>query len=180
MDMTEKMLSQEYRFEGRIMKARVDMVTLPNGKTATREVCEHVGGVGVLPLDGQGNVVLVRQFRYPYGEALLEIPAGKIDHGPENHRECGERELREETGYTADEMIYMGKSYPSPGFLTEVLHLYCARSLHEGACAPDEDEFVEAVRMPVRELEARIAAGEICDGKTIIAMYKARLAGLLD
>lgn len=180
MDFSEKTLTQSYRFEGRIMKARVDTVELPNGKTAEREVCEHVGGVGVLPVDEDGNVVLVRQYRYPYGVTMLEIPAGKIDHGPEGHLECGVRELREETGYTADRMTYMGEVYPSPGFLTEVLHLYCATGLHRGACEPDEDEFVETVHMPARELEARIGRGEIRDGKTIAAMYKARILGFLE
>ena len=179
MDFTEKMLTSTYHFEGRIMKARVDTVLLPNGREAVREVCEHVGGVGVLPVDADGCAVLVRQFRYPYGETLLEIPAGKIDHGPEGHLACGVRELREETGYTADRMVYMGAVYPSPGFLTEVLHLYCALGLRAGACDPDEDEFVETVRMPFTELERRVACGEIRDGKTVAAVCKARLLGLV-
>lgn len=179
MDFTEKTLTSAYQFEGKIMKARVDTVRLPNGKQAYREVCEHVGGVGVLPIDADGNAILVRQFRYPYGQTLLEIPAGKIDHGPEGHLACGVRELREETGYTADRMIYMGEVYPSPGFLTEVLHLYCALDLHSGECAPDEDEFVETVRMPFAQLEALVASGEIRDGKTVVAVCKARLLGLV-
>lgn len=180
MDFTEKTVSQSYKFRGRIMQARVDMVTLPNGAQATREVCEHVGGVGVLPIDENGDIILVRQYRYPYGATLLEIPAGKIDHGPEGHLSCGVRELREETGYTAEHMVYMGEVYPSPGFLTEVLHLYCATGLHAGRPQPDEDEFVEIVRMPARELEAMIGRGEIRDAKTIAAMYKARILGLLE
>ena len=99
MDMREKQLSHEYFFEGHIMKARLDQVELPNGRTAQREVCEHVGGVGVLPIDRDGNIILVRQFRYPYGEEILEIPAGKMDHGDEEGAAaCGARELREETG----------------------------------------------------------------------------------
>lgn len=179
MDFTEKTLTSAYQFEGRIMKARVDTVLLPNGREAYREVCEHVGGVGVLPIDAEGNAVLVRQFRYPYGEVLLEIPAGKIDQGPEGHLACGIRELREETGYTAGRMIYMGEVYPSPGFLTEVLHLYCALDLQSGACDPDEDEFVETVRMPFAELERLVANGSIRDGKTIAAVCRARLMGLV-
>ncbi len=94
MDMTEKQLSSEYKFRGRIMTARVDEVSLPNGKTAPREVCEHVGGVGVLPIDKDGNVILVRQFRYAFDTELLEMPAGKMDHGPEDAEECGIRELK--------------------------------------------------------------------------------------
>lgn len=179
MDFTEKALTSAYEFEGRIMKARVDTVLLPNGREAIREVCEHVGGVGVLPINAEGDVILVRQFRYPYGQTLLEIPAGKIDRGPEGHLACGARELREETGYTAGRMIYMGEMYPSPGFLTEVLHLYCALDLHSGACDPDEDEFVETVSMPFTELEKLVASGSIRDGKTIAAVCKARLMGLV-
>ena len=97
MDMRETRISGEYFFEGRIMKARVDEVRLPNGKQASREVCEHVGGVGVLPIDRDGNIILVRQFRYPFDTETLEMPAGKMDHGPENAEECGVRELAEET-----------------------------------------------------------------------------------
>lgn len=179
MDFTETTITSAYQFEGRIMKARVDTVRLPNGKEAYREICEHVGGVGVLPIDADGNVILVRQFRYPYRETMLEIPAGKIDHGPEGHLDCGIRELREETGYTAKRMIYMGKIYPSPGFLTEVLHLYCALDLQRGECDPDEDEFVETVSMPFSQLEERIASGDICDAKTITAVCKAHLLGLV-
>ena len=181
MDFTEKKLSEQYYFQGRIMKARVDEVALPGGRRATREGCEHLGGVGILPIDADGEVLLVRQFRYPFGELLLEIPAGKLDHGPgEDHYACGVRELREETGCTADEITYLGCIYPSPGFLTEVTHLYAARGLHAGEMQPDEGEFLELVRIPADELERRIAAGEIRDAKTVAAMYRARLLELLD
>ena len=180
MEFTEKTLTQEYKFKGKIMSARVDDVELPNGRTAYREVCEHVGGVGILPIDAQGKVVLVRQFRYPYGEVIYEIPAGKMDHGPEDAEACGVRELREETGFTAGRMVPLGEIYPSPGFLTEVTHLYAARGLHAGEMQPDEGEFLELVRIPADELERRIAAGEIRDAKTVAAMYRARLLGLLD
>ena len=104
MDMRETRISGEYFFEGRIMKARVDEVRLPNGKQASREVCEHVGGVGVLPIDRDGNIILVRQFRYPFDTETLEMPAGKMDHGPENAEECGVRELAEETGLSVEEI----------------------------------------------------------------------------
>ena len=115
MDMRETRISGEYFFEGRIMKARVDEVRLPNGKQASREVCEHVGGVGVLPIDQDGNIILVRQFRYPFDTETLEMPAGKMDHGPENAEECGVRELAEETGCTAGRIVPLGAMYPSPG-----------------------------------------------------------------
>lgn len=179
MDMREKQLSYEYFFEGKIMKARLDQVVLPDGKKAQREVCEHVGGVGVLPIDRDGNVILVRQFRYPYDTELLEIPAGKLDHGEaENASDCGARELKEETGCTAGRLVPLGAQYPSPGFLTEVVHLFAALDLTEGEMQPDEGEFVEVVRLPIAEVERMIAADEIRDAKTIVAMYRAKLHGL--
>ncbi len=179
MDMTEKTLSQEYHFRGKIVNMRVDQIELPNGRHSIREVCEHVGGVGVLPIDNNGNVILVRQYRYPYACLMLELPAGKLDHGPEDHRACGERELMEETGYSAKSLTYVGTMAPSCGFLTEIVHLYVAKDLVAGACHPDEDEFVETVRYPIAQVEQMIAAGEITDAKTITAMYRARLLGLL-
>ena len=179
MDMTEKTLTQQYHFQGRIMSARVDEIELPNGHRSMREVCEHVGGVGVLPIDAEGNVTLVRQFRYPYGEVIYEIPAGKMDHGPEDAAECGARELREETGLIAGRLVPLGELYPSPGFLTEVVYLYAALDLTPGESQPDEDEFVERVTMPFTELEERILRNEIRDGKTVVAAYRARLKGLI-
>ena len=179
MDMREKQLSYQYFFEGKIMKARLDEVLLPNGRRARREVCEHVGGVGVLPVDRSGNIILVRQFRYPYDTELLEIPAGKLDHGAEDFTACGARELKEETGCTAGRIVPLGAQYPSPGFLPEVVHLFAALDLTEGEMQPDEDEFVEVVRLPIAEVEAMIARDEIRDAKTIVAMYRARLKGLL-
>ena len=178
MDMTEKQLSSEYKFRGRIMTARVDEVSLPNGKTAPREVCEHVGGVGVLPIDKDGNVILVRQFRYAFDTKLLEMPAGKMDHGPEDAEECGIRELKEETGCTAGRIVPLGAIYPSPGFLTEVTYLFAALDLTEGEMQPDEDEFVEVVRLPITEVEKMIERDEIRDAKTVAAMYRAKLKNL--
>ncbi len=178
MDMREKQLSSEYFFKGHIMKARLDEVSLPNGKTAPREICEHLGGVGVLPIDRDGNVILVRQFRYAFDAELLEIPAGKMDHGPEDAAECGKRELKEETGCTAGRFVPLGAMYPSPGFLTEVTYLFAALDLEEGEMQPDEDEFVEVVRLPLAEAAAMIERDEIRDAKTIAAMYRAKLKGL--
>ena len=178
MDMRETRISGEYFFEGRIMKARVDEVRLPNGKQASREVCEHVGGVGVLPIDRDGNIILVRQFRYPFDTETLEMPAGKMDHGPENAEECGVRELAEETGCTAGRIVPLGAMYPSPGFLTAVTYLFAALDLTEGETHPDEDEFVETVRLPIAEVERLIAEDRLRDAKTIAAMYRARLKNL--
>jgi len=179
MNMKETELSRKYFFKGKIMAARLDEARLPDGKTALREVCEHVGGVGVLPIDSNGNVILVRQFRYPFGMELLELPAGKLDHGEnEDIADCGARELKEETGCTAGRLVPLGKMYPSPGFLTEVTYLFAGLDLTEGEMHPDEGEFVELVRLPIAEVEKLIERGELNDGKTITAMYRARLKGL--
>lgn len=179
MEMREKTLSQEYHFKGHIMAARLDQVELPNGHTAAREVCEHLGGVGVLPIDKDGNIVLVRQYRYPYDEIMLEIPAGKLDHGDdEDAADCGLRELKEETGCMAGRIVPLGCIYPSPGFLTEVVHLFAALDLTDGEMQPDEDEFVEVVRLPIAEVEAMAERNEIRDAKTLVALYRAKLKGL--
>lgn len=179
MDFYEKTLRQEYQFRGGIMRVRVDEIELPDGRPSLREVCEHVGGVGVLPIDADGNVVLVRQFRYPYGEVIYEIPAGKLDHGPaEDVEACGRRELKEETGFTAGRMIALGVLYPSPGFLDEVVHLYAALDLTPGECAPDEGEFVEHELIPFSVMTNMIEQNQIRDAKTIVAAYRAQLKGL--
>lgn len=180
MNFVEKTVSKDYKFHGRIITVRVDEALLPNGEPCVREVCEHPGGVGILPLGEDGTVTLVRQYRYPYGEVILEIPAGKMDQGPEGHLACGLRELKEETGLSAKEMIYLGEIWPSPGFMDERLHLYCAKGLSQGETHPDADEFVEVVRMPLHELKARILSGEIKDAKTVAAVGKIVMMGLAE
>lgn len=178
MDMTEKQLSSEYKFRGRIMTARVDEVSLPNGKTAPREVCEHVGGVGVLPIDKDATLFLCGSSAMRSTPSCSKCPAGKMDHGPEDAEECGIRELKEETGCTAGRIVPLGAIYPSPGFLTEVTYLFAALDLTEGEMQPDEDEFVEVVRLPIAEVEKMIERDEIRDAKTVAAMYRAKLKNL--
>lgn len=170
--LTEKTLSEEYLYKGKILCLRRDRAQLPNGRVASREVVEHPGGVGVLALDDQNNVFLVRQFRYPYGEILTEIPAGKLTPG-EDPLEAGKRELREETGLTADEYISLGKLYPSPGYTDEVIHLYLARSLHFGEQQPDDDEFLRVVKLPFAQAVQRVLSGALPDSKTQAAVLKA-------
>ena len=175
MDLTEKTLESTTIFEGKIMTVLLDKAELPNGNTAAREVCVHPGGVGVLPLEEDGTVTLVRQYRYPFHELLLEIPAGKLDHGAEDQELAARRELSEETGLVAGEMIYLGKMYASPGFCTEVLHMYLARNLKQADCHPDEDEFLDIVKMPFEELLEQVMAGEIADAKTVATTLKTKL-----
>lgn len=168
----EKTLDQRCVFCGKILSLRVDTVELENQKTATREVVEHPGGVCVLPLDDNGNVTLVRQFRYPYMEELLELPAGKRSAG-EDPLECGKRELTEETGLTAENYTSLGELYPSPGYLNEVIYLYLATGLTHVGQSLDEDEFLDVCTLPLREAVDMVLDGRIKDAKTGIALLKA-------
>ena len=173
LDMTEKTLTTQEVYCGRIIRVRRDEVLLPNGNTSVREVVEHPGGVGILALEDDGSVLLVRQYRYAFGRTLLEIPAGKREKG-EEPLTTARRELREETGATADEWLSMGSLIASPGCYDEVLYLYLARGLHFGDTHPDEDEFLSLERMPLEELAERCMNGEITDAKTVCAALKAK------
>jgi ADP-ribose pyrophosphatase len=171
--LVEETLSSQVLFQGKIVTLRKDVALLENGKTADREVVEHPGGVCVLPLEPDGTVYTVRQFRYPFGRVVEELPAGKLD-GPEDHRLAAARELSEEIGAQAGELIYLGELLMSPGFCDEVLHMYLARDLRHGEQHPDEDEFLEVVRTPLDTLVERALAGELTDAKTIALLLKAK------
>lgn len=174
MELTERMLSREELFRGRIVTLHVDTVALPNGETATREVVDHPGGVAVLPLDGENQVLTVTQYRYPFGRAMLEIPAGKLEYG-EDPREAGLRELREETGAVPGRYESLGKLVPSPGCYGETLHLYLARDLRMEGQHLDPDEFLNLERIPFAEMVRRCLSGEIEDAKTLAAVLKTKL-----
>ena len=171
MDLTETTLSGEYAFCGKLLKLRVDQARLPDGSVASREVVEHPGGVGIVPLTENGEVLLVRQYRYPYGEVLTEIPAGKRDPG-EEPLVTGKRELEEETGMQAAVFEPLGKLYPSPGYFNEVIYLYLATGLTATAAHPDEDEFLDVIRMPLADAVRLVLDGTITDAKTQIALLK--------
>ena len=177
MDLTEKCLDSREIYKGRILRLRVDTVALPNGKTSLREVVEHPGGVAILPLFDDGTVSLVRQFRYPFQEVVAELPAGKLERG-EDHRLAALRELEEEVGASCGRLTYLGCLYSSPGFSSEVLHMYLAQELTEGACHPDEDEFLSVERIPFSALVEQVRQGEIKDAKTVALVLKAKLLGL--
>ena len=172
MDLTERMVESKTIFEGKIVRVTLDQAELPNGSLAAREVVYHPGGVAVLALDEDNNVTLVRQFRYPAGHMMLEAPAGKLEYG-EDHRECAVRELSEETGFTADELLYLGGFYTSPGFSSELLHIYLALGLHAGESHLDEGEFLNVEKLPLQELVDMVMANQVEDAKTIIAVLKA-------
>ena len=172
MVVNEKTVSRKTVFEGKIIKVHTDAVELENGMPAYREVVEHSGGVCVLPLTEDGKVHVVRQFRYPFQKGLLEIPAGKKEYG-EDPLECGVRELQEEVGATADEMISLGYLLPTPAYDSECIYMYLARGLHYGEQNLDNGEFLEVETIPLAELENMVMAGEIEDAKTQIAVLKA-------
>ena len=175
MNLTEKQLTKKYVYNGKIINLRVDDALLPNGKTALREVVEHPGGVCVAALTDQDEILLVKQFRYPYMEEILEIPAGKRDKRDEAPLECGKRELREETGAVADEFVFLGELYPTPGYCDEVIYIYAAKNLTFGETDPDDDEFLDVIKMPFNEALERVLSGEIKDAKTQTAVLKLKI-----
>lgn len=169
----EKNLSRERVFDGIIL--HIDHVTnqLPNGKAAKREIAVHVGASAVLPIDGDGNIYLVRQFRAPIDQILLEIPAGKLDSVDEDRLLAAKRELKEETGLEADDWLHLTDTFTTPGFSNERISLYLARKLHQSEACPDEDEFLNLVKLPFQEALAMVLRGEIRDAKTQIAISMA-------
>ncbi len=176
MDLSEKTVSSQTIFEGKIIKVTLDQARLPDGSLAAREVVYHPGGVAVLALDGDGTVYLVKQFRYPIQQLLLELPAGKLDHGSEEDILLGaKRELSEETGLEASEWTYLGCTLASPGFCDEVLHMYLARGLTRKKQHLDEDEFLDVVTMPFDRLVEQVMSGAITDGKTVSATLKTKV-----
>lgn len=171
MDLTEKQLSAEYIFRGKIINLRVDEALLPNGKTAKREVVEHNGGICVVPLTENNEVLMVEQYRYPYSEVVLEIPAGKRD-GDEEPLAGGIRELKEETGAAAEKFTFLGELYPTPGYCGEIIYMYLATGLSYGETDPDDDEFLNIKKIPLEKAVDMIMNGEIKDAKTQTAILK--------
>jgi ADP-ribose pyrophosphatase len=155
---------------------REDTVALANGGTALREVVEHAEVVAIVPLDGEGNVILVRQYRLPAQDALLEVPAGGVDDG-ERVEQAAQRELREETGYRAERLEKLAGFFVSPGYCTEFIHVFLATGLTEDTIAGDEDEDIAIERMPLAEAVRLIEKGEIQDAKSIVGIL---LAGRLE
>ena len=170
MDMTEKTLASREVYRGRIIRVREDTVLLPNGKEGRREVVEHPGGVGILALD----VLLVRQYRYAFSRVLTEIPAGKREPG-EEPSVTARRELKEEIGAEAEKWTELGALIASPGCYGETLYLYLAQELTFGATYPDEDEFLDVLRMPFDQAVEQCMCGELTDAKTVAALLKAKI-----
>jgi ADP-ribose pyrophosphatase len=173
-NLNEKLINSARLFEGKVINLRRDEVMLPNGKTATREVVEHPGAVAIVPLTSDGKVILVRQFRHPVQQLMLEVPAGKLDPG-ERPEACALRELAEETGFVANKLRKLTSMYTTPGFSNEIIHVYLAEGLVESDKQPDEDEFINTETYTAEQIHEMIVSGEICDAKSLVALY---LAGI--
>lgn len=172
MELEEKTLSTECIYDGNILHVWKDGIRLPDGNEATREYVKHVGAVAVVALTKEGEVIMERQFRYPFHKAILEIPAGKLNSPDENAELAARRELREETGAVAGKMQYLGDYYGSPAILGENIRLFLATDLTFTAQEMDEDEFLEVFRMPLADVTEEILKGNIPDGKTQAAVLR--------
>ena len=174
--MNFKVIKSEILFRGKVFDLKVDKIEYDSGNKGIREVAVHNGGAVVVPVKDDGKIILVKQFRYPFQEFLLELPAGKLEP-EEDPQECATRELTEETGYSSDSISKLGKIYTTPGFCTEVLHIYLAENLKSGNHNREEGEYgMEVYEFTLEEINEKIMSGEIVDAKTIsgIHFYKLR------
>lgn len=171
--MKEVTLKENYVYKGKIIKVKCDEVMLPDGKITTRDVVEHRGGVCIVPVDKDGNVLLVRQFRYPIGEEILEIPAGKREEN-EEPLATAVRELSEETGCTAETMDFLGSFIVTPGYCTERFYIFLARGLNSGRQHLDEGEFLSVVKMPFKEALQMVYDNKLPDAKSVIGLTLAK------
>ncbi|MBR61738.1 MAG: ADP-ribose pyrophosphatase [Dehalococcoidia bacterium] len=159
-------------FSGQIIDVQVDQVALPNGKRATREIVAHAQAVVIVPIDAQGNLIMVSQYRYAVNSRMLEFPAGGLDEG-ESPEDCAQRELREETGFASEKLINLGGFWSAPGFLTEYLNAFLALDLYDSNLEPDPDELITTCSFSFSKVKCMVNSGEIQDSKTIAALYMA-------
>ncbi len=172
MKLEEKKLGSKTLYDGKIIRLELDDVELPNGAAAKREVARHPAGVAAAALTENGELLFVRQYRYPFGEVVLELPAGKIDDPTSTPLENAKRELLEETGAVGASWVSLGAQYVSPGFTDEVLHMYMCRVDHFESPNPDEDEFLNVERIPLEKAVEMVMNNRIPDGKTQTAILK--------
>jgi len=165
----EKTVRTEPVFEGKVISLQIEHVTLPDGRPATREVVLHPGAVAVLAIH-EGRMLVVEQYRKPLNRSLVEVPAGKLEPG-EDPMEAARRELKEETGFTARELVPLISFYTAPGFSNELIHLYFARDVVPGEASPDDTEFLTCSALTLEEARQAAASGAIRDAKTIAAVY---------
>ena len=168
----EEKISSEELYRGAVLHVTKDTVRLPNGRESYREVAWHNGAVAILPIFSDGSVLIEHQYRYAHGRVVKEIPAGKLDSPNEDHLAAARRELREETGLTAEKWTDLGITIPSVAILSERIRIFLAEDLREGEFSPDEDEFLHLERIPFDTLLSMVLAGEIEDSKTQVAVLK--------
>ena len=177
-NLIEKKVSSENVFDGVLLHVYKDKIELPNGNEAVREYIKHQGAVCVVPVTDEMEVVAVKQYRYPIGRVTIEIPAGKLDAG-ENILDAAKRELSEETGVESADIEYMGGLYPSVAYTDEIIHMYVAKNLVYGEAHTDDDEFLNVVKIPLKEFVQMVMDGQIQDSKTMAAILKvARMYGV--
>ena len=169
-----KLIDSEEVFEGRVFTIRRDNLRTPDGRTTKFDIVEHHGSVVILPIDQDGNLLLVRQYRHAAEMDLLELPAGTLDSPDEAPIHCADRELREETGMASNNLLELGKFYLAPGYSTELMSVFLATDLYDNPLAPDADEFLDLVKMPVAEVLTLAEKGEMPDAKTLAALLMAR------
>lgn len=169
----ETRISSKLVYDGRLLKVHEDVSRLPDGSTARREWIKHPGACAIVPLFEDGDTILLRQFRYGPSKMFWEVPAGKIDPG-EPIDDTARRELLEETGLEAGEIVRIGHFYPAIGFCDEIIHIYVARNLRSSNSRTDDDEFVDTVRMPLTQALSMLDDGNIDDGKTCVVLQKVR------
>ena len=169
-NLVEKKIRSEAVYEGVLLHVYRDEVELPNGHKSVREWIQHPGASAVIALLPDEQIILVRQYRYPVGQVTLEIPAGKLDKVGEDPLECAKRELSEETGYKAEKFWKLTTIATTVGFTNEYIHLYAASGLIAGEMHPDADEFINVVKIPLKEAVQMVERGEIIDVKSIIAI----------
>lgn len=167
----EKILESEYVFKGRVVNVRLDKVLLQNQNISSREIVEHTGGVCIMPIDSEGNVIFVRQYRSPFEKLIEELPAGKLEKG-EEPLSCCIRELKEETGCTASKIYNLGEIYPSVGYTQEVLYLFAATDLEFGEKHLDENEFLQSYKIPLSKAFLMAVNGDFKDAKTVTAIMR--------
>ena len=173
MELFEKMLESELIFDGKVVHLYKDKIELPNGNTSVREYVKHLGAVCIIPITNENEVLLVKQYRYAVGEVLTEIPAGKLDYAGEDPLSAAIRELSEETGAVAKNIIPLGIYYGSPAIMGEKIHMYLATGLSFKTQHLDDDEFLDVIKMPLEEAVNRVLDGTLRDGKTQSAILRA-------
>lgn len=171
----EKTLSSQRIYEGQVLNLRRDEVSVKDGKTSYREIIEHRGGVALAAITDEGKMVMVRQYRKAAEKAVLEVPAGKIEENEEPQITAA-RELKEETGYSAEHIRFLTSFYSSIGYSTEKIYLYLATGLTPGETEFDDQEAIDILEYDCNDLKEMILSGELEDGKTIVAILLAESA----